>query len=219
MRDVLSSTPARLLTAFLVLQAVAFYAFGRTEPVRVVSRLATFPQELGEWKMVQEGVVEKEVMDVLRADDVVTRWYGSARHTAVASLFIAYFGTQRSGKAPHSPKNCLPGSGWVPVLNDQISVDVPGRQGPLEANRYVVARGDDKSMVIYWYHTPFRTVASEYRAKVYTALDSIRYNRSDTAVVKVTIPIRGVRTQEEVTEMAKDFIRAFYAKLDPYFPV
>lgn len=218
MRDILSSTPARLLTAFLVIQAVAFYAFGRTESVRIVSSLATFPQELGDWKMVQEGVVEKEVMDVLRADDVVTRWYGSARHTAVASLFIAYFATQRSGKAPHSPKNCLPGAGWVPILNDHILVDVAGRQGPLEANRYIVARGNDRSMVIYWYHTRFRTIASEYQAKFYTAVDSIRHNRSDTAVVKVTIPVRGNQTEEQATEMAKEFIRAFYPKLDPFFP-
>jgi EpsI family protein len=214
----LKTTPAKVLTAFLILQAVAFYGLARTEPVRTVSKLSTFPQELGEWKMVQEGTVDAETMEVLKADDVVTRWYGNPRYREIASLFIAYFGTQRSGKTPHSPKNCLPGAGWLPVVSDRIYVDIPGAQAKLEANRYIVARGDDKSLVIYWYHTRYRTIADEYQAKFYTVLDSIRHNRSDTAVVKVTIPIRGERTEEQVTEMAKDFLRTIYPKLDPFFP-
>ncbi|MCS7027011.1 MAG: EpsI family protein [Bryobacteraceae bacterium] len=218
MLKLFSSPPARALTVFLVLQAVAFYALGRSEPVRQINPLTTFPQDLGDWKMVQEGVVEKEVMEVLKADDVVTRWYGSRRHGALASLFIAYFATQRSGKAPHSPKNCLPGNGWVPVVSDQIQIRVPGRESKLEANRYIVARGNDKSLVIYWYHTRHRTIASEYHAKIFTALDAIRYNRSDTAVVKVTIPLRSDQTQEQVTEIAEDFIRSFYPQLEPFFP-
>lgn len=219
MLSFLKTTPAKVLTTFLILQAIAFYGLARTEPVRSVSRLATFPQELGEWKMVQEGTVDAETMEVLKADDVVTRWYGNPSYRDIASLFIAYFGTQRSGKTPHSPKNCLPGAGWLPIVNDRIYVDIPGSPAKLEANRYIVARGDDKSLVIYWYHTRFRTIADEYQAKFYTVLDSIRHNRSDTAVVKVTIPIRGERTEEQATEMARDFIRTIYPQLGPFFPL
>lgn len=218
MLSFLSTTPAKLLTAFLLLQAVAFYGLARTEPVRIVNKLSTFPRELGDWKMVQEGTVDPETMEVLKADDVVTRWYANERYKEIASLFIAYFGTQRSGKAPHSPKNCLPGAGWLPVVSDRLLFDVPGRTEKLEANRYIVARGNDKSLVLYWYHTPHRTIADEYHAKFYTVVDSLRYNRSDTAVVKVTIPIRGERTEEQATEIAKEFIRTFFAKLNPYFP-
>lgn len=218
MLSFLSTTPARVLTAALILHSAAFYGMSRSEPVRIVSPLSNFPKELSGWKMIQEGVVEKEVMDVLKADDVITRWYGNAKYPEIASLFVAYFTTQRNGKAPHSPQNCLPGSGWLPVLRDRIYVPIEGESVPLEANRFIVARGEDKSLVIYWYQTQRRTVASEYTAKIYTVLDAIRYNRSDAAIVKVTIPIRGERTQEEITAIAQDFIQIFYAKLKPYFP-
>ncbi|HUQ95389.1 MAG TPA: EpsI family protein [Bryobacteraceae bacterium] len=217
MLSFLSSRNARILSIALLLQALAFYGLGRTEPVRIVSALSTFPQEFGSWKLLQEGVVDKETMEVLKADDVVTRWYSSERDKDIASLFIAYFNTQRRGKTPHSPKNCLPGAGWTELRNDKLLIPIAGRPEPVEANRYVVARGNDKSMVIYWYQTKRRTIASEYTAKIYTVVDSLRYNRSDTAVVKVTVPIRD-GNEEKANAIAVGFVQAMFDKLAPYFP-
>jgi EpsI family protein len=212
----LSSPSARLLTLILVFQAVAYYTFARTEEVPIATPLSTFPKEFGGWKLVQEATMEKEILDVLRADEVFTRWYTHAESNELVSLFIAYFNTQRTGKAPHSPRNCLPGSGWTPTVNDRIQIALPGRP-PIEANRYIVAKGQDKSLVIYWYQNHVRTVASEYTAKIYTVLDALRYNRSDVAIVKVTIPMRG-DGHEHVTNLARQFVLGFYDKLLPYFP-
>ena len=44
-----------------------------------------------------------------------------------ANLFVAYFQSQRAGQTPHSPKNCLPGSGWTWSVADTIRVDIAGR--------------------------------------------------------------------------------------------
>ncbi|MCC6362410.1 MAG: EpsI family protein [Bryobacterales bacterium] len=214
----LSSPPARILTVVLLLQAAAFYGMSRPEEAKPVNPLSTFPKQIAGWRMVQEGVIDKETMEVLRADDVVTRWYTDTDGKNIASLFIAYFHTQRTGKTPHSPKNCLPGAGWAPVVNDRILIPVKGQAEPVEANRFVVARGTDRSLVIYWYQTSRRTVASEYKAKVYTVFDSIRYHRSDTAIVKITIPLPQGASDEAATEVAKQFASAFFEKLTPFFP-
>ena len=48
--------------------------------------------------MIREGVVEKETMDVLRADDILTRVYKNDAIHGGASLFIAYFKRQRAGQ-------------------------------------------------------------------------------------------------------------------------
>jgi len=218
MFEFLRSKPAKILSIFFLVQAAAFYGMSRTEEVHIVKPLKTFPTDFGSWSMVNEGTVEKEVMDILRADDVITRAYADRAAGQMAHLFIAYFNTQRTGKAPHSPKNCLPGAGWMPVVNDRIHITVPGRDVPVEANRYIVARGDAKSLVLYWYQTHRRTVASEYSAKVFTVVDALRYNRSDTAVVKVTIPIREGVDNEKATEVASQFVRSFFEKLLPFFP-
>ncbi|MBL8174474.1 MAG: EpsI family protein [Bryobacterales bacterium] len=217
MFEFLRSKPAKILTIFFVVQAAAFYGMSRTEEVRTVNPLKTFPTEFASWTMVNEGTVEKEVMDILKADEVITRTYGDRTANQIAHLFVAYFNTQRTGKAPHSPKNCLPGAGWLPIVNDRIDIDIPGRE-PVQANRYIVARGDSRSLVLYWYQTHRRTIASEYSAKVYTVVDALRYNRSDTAVVKVTIPIREDVDNEKATQIASEFVRAFFDKLLPYFP-
>lgn len=213
----LSHKHVRVLTVFLLVQAASYYALARTEPVRVVRPLTEFPQQFADWRMVQEGTIEKEVAEILQADQIITRWYGSEKERQVVSLFVAHFTTQRTGKTPHSPKNCLPGSGWSPLVSDTVFIDIPGHKDAVEANRYVVARGEDKSIVIYWYQTPHRTVASEYKAKIYTVLDSLRYNRSDTAIVKVTLTVRN-NDVEASTELAKRFIRTFFDQLPPYFP-
>jgi EpsI family protein len=213
----LSSRPMKILTVALLIQCMAFYAMAnRSESTPVVSSLASFPNQLGDWTMVREGVIEKEIMEVLRADDAITRWYAKPNSSRAADLFIAYFNTQKTGKAPHSPKNCLPGAGWLPIINDRITIPIQGHE-PVEANRYVVARGNSRSLVLYWYQSSRRTVASEYKAKVFTVLDSIRYNRSDTAVVKVTLPM-GEEDVDQATAIATGFVQSFFGKLLPYFP-
>ena len=52
-------------------------------------------------------------------------------------------------------------------------------------NRYVVEHGEDKSVTLYWYHSHNRVIASEFSAKFWAVADSIRYHRSDTALVRV----------------------------------
>ena len=81
--------------------------------------------------MVREGVIEQDEKDVLRADDYLTRQY-ARRRTKPANLFVAYFQSQRAGQTPHSPKNCLPGSGWTWSVADTIP---RGHRGARAADR------------------------------------------------------------------------------------
>src|SRR5688572_2206666 len=106
----LRTTGAKVLTAVLLLQAVLVYGFNRHEQIPQNRPLSQVPTQMGSWNLQQEGVVEKEVQDVLRADELLTRTYVSMDQRIGAHLFVAYFRSQRTGQAPHSPKNCLPGS-------------------------------------------------------------------------------------------------------------
>lgn len=211
----LSSTRARVLTLVFLLQAGAFYGFARKEVVPVTPALATFPKMLNGWTVAQEGVVDKETMDVLRADDVLNRTY-SMPDQYPANLFVAYFKTQRTGQVPHSPKNCLPGSGWVPSVSDIIRVPVPGRE-PIEVNRYIVQKGDQASMVLYWYQSRDRVVASEYKAKYYVVADALRHNRTDTALVRVIVPVVN-HDNNGALKQATTFVRDFYPTVRSFLP-
>lgn len=117
---------ARILTLVLILQVAGFYVISRRENVPLNRPLDQFSKQFSGWRMVQEDAVDKEILDVLRADDVMTRIYANPARNAVANLFVAYFRSQRTGQTPHSPKNCLPGAGWAPSESKIISVTVPG---------------------------------------------------------------------------------------------
>ena len=62
--------------------------------------------------------------------------------------------------------------------------------------RYLVVRGESKTLVLYWYQTPKRIVASEYAAKFWLAADSVRYRRSDTSLVRVIVPVGAISLEE-----------------------
>jgi len=200
------------------LQAVTYYAVAsRSEHIPASIPLRTFPQRVGAWSMEREFPMEKEVQDVLRADDTLNRWYVNAGRTAGASLFIAFFKTQRFGQAPHSPKNCLPGAGWVPVEDHRVSLTVPGAAAPLLINDYIIAHGDEQSVVLYWYQSHGRVIAREVQAKFWLVADALRYHRSDTALVRIIVPVAGNNTaQAEHTAM--EFTRTIYPDLVRQLP-
>jgi EpsI family protein len=210
------------LTGVLVVQAVLFYSASHGETTPLAAPLSGFPVHAGTWDLKQEGVIDQETQDILKADDILTRWYVSPE--GGANLFIAYFKTQRQGQSPHSPKNCLPGSGWQPSETGRIDVPITlpgdgstGGTGSIHINQYVVSKGEAQSVVLYWYQTQGRVTADEFAAKFYLISDSIRNHRSDTALVRVVVPIVGGRTQA-AEKVGTDFTQVFYPVVKAYLP-
>ena len=201
----------------LVAQAAIFYGFSRAETLPYHRPLAQFSLDNPDWRLAEEMPLDKETLDVLNADDILSRAYSNRTTGKVATLFVAYFETQRTGKTPHSPKNCLPGSGWIPSQSGSLSIAVPGLAQPLDVNRYIVSRGQNQSVVLYWYQNRSRVIASEYAAKIYTVADSIRYNRSDTSLVRVVVGVVDGNT-EAAQETAVQFVKAFFTPLRDYLP-
>lgn len=204
------------VTIILILQCGLYYGAARQEMIPHHEPLAGIPNTFPGWSLYSQGVIEQDVQAVLRADDTLTRTY-IRRDGAAANLFIAYFKSQRSGVAPHSPKNCLPGAGWEPLESKRVSIHVPGRDAPIKINQYVVARGDNRSVVLYWYESHNRVIASEYFAKIYLVVDALRYNRSDTSLVRVTVPVIE-NNVKGATETALDFVRASFEAIQPFSP-
>jgi EpsI family protein len=214
MKSPLHSRYLRLLTLVVVAQAVFFYSASHGESTPLPLPLSAFPAALGNWRLYREGVVDPETQAVLKADDTLTRVYTGPM--GAVSLFIAYFKTQRTGQSPHSPKNCLPGSGFQPVENGRIDVAVPG--GSININKYVVSQGEDESVVLYWYQSQGRVIADEFAAKFYLIADSIRRHRSDTSLVRVVVPAMSGVTREQASKSAIDFVQAAYPVINSWLP-
>ena len=205
------------MLALLVVGGAVVNFWAAAGEARVPRRaLAEFPSEVGAWRQVgRDERFDEATETVLRADDYVSREYVTG-DGQTASLYVGYYLTQRTGATYHSPLNCLPGSGWE--LNEPGTVEIsPANGAPaFEANRYVVQHGSDRQLMVYWYQGRGRAVANEYRDKVYTVLDSIRLRRSDGAMVRLLVPVRG--SEAEALESAREFAAQVAPNLAPYVP-
>lgn len=175
------------INAILLFQAGGAYLSLREETAPALIPLRDLPVELGAWRAKGDVELDVESLRVLKPDDYLIRDYQSPEGI-VANLYAAYYRSQKTDRAPHSPQNCLPGNGWVTMLRD--TAVIPNRNGgALEVNRFVVERGENRSVVLYWYETPSRPVWSEFMGRFQLMLDSLRYNRSDTALIRIVLPI------------------------------
>jgi EpsI family protein len=133
----------------------------------------------------------------------------------VAQSLVVWFNSQRSGeRQPHSPKVCLPGSGWIPISSDVITVSTMAAS--ITVNRYVVTNHGSRSVVLYWYQTPRRVTANEWMAKLWLVIDSARDRRSDVALVRIVVPIGD--SQDAAMLAAADFAQAAYPLLREILP-
>ena len=214
----MASSSRFILAAALIASAAIFLqARGRNEVFPPRLPLQSFPTQLSAWTGT-DIAIQKDVLEVLGPGDFLLRVYQNpAEKQPFVDLFIAYFPSQRTGDTIHSPKHCLPGSGWLPVESSRVTLSLPGH-GAFPANRYVIAKGDSRQLVLYWYWAHDRGVASEYWAKFYLVADSMRMNRSDGALVRITTPMHSGETAEAAQQRLLPFAGDVAPLLDNYIP-
>jgi len=182
----------------------------KREPVR------SFPIQLGSWRG-QDQRISDDVLAILGPGDFVSRIYTQAGQPFVG-FFLAYFPSQQTGDTIHSPKNCLPGSGWMPVESARIVI--AGNNGRfVQTNRYIIQKGIDRQLVVYWYQAHGRAVASEYWSRFYLVADALRMNRTDGALIRIITPIQEGEAWEIAQQRAVSFAQQVLPSLDDYVPL
>ena len=179
-----SSVRTGSLAAILALTYVTVMWSGQRSPEDLHQPLETIPLEIGDWKGRDLGRLSQPEEDVLRATSYIKRNY-DRQDGASAELFMAFYSMQEAGEAMHSPKNCLPGSGWEVWKYDQTQIPFEG--GAADINRYYIQKGQDRLLVLYWYQSYERVVASEYYAKICLVWDSVMKHRTSGSIVRVTV--------------------------------
>jgi EpsI family protein len=174
---------------------------------------------VGGWQGRAGPPFETKVLAVLHADDYVTRVYEKGSH--VVGLYIGYHGQQRHDESIHSPMNCLPGAGWEPLSFHRMAIrdgrPSPDPAGEVIVNNVLIQKGEQRQVVLYWYQSHGRVVASEYVSKAYLFFDALRESRTDAALVRLVTPVgdAGPRAAEL---LAQQFAVALLPLLDPHIP-
>lgn len=196
----------------LALQASGARLLSMPEGDFPIPNLRQLPLALENWKAPSEQALEADVTAYLKPDDYILRNYVDTTAGSSISLFVAYFKSLQNVYGPHSPRVCLPGSGWLVRSSALPSIHVPGRTDPIPVNEYFLEKSDDRILVIYWYQNNRNIWAEEFRAKLTLLPDLIRYRRSDASLVRVITPVSSADGGKE-REQALQFTRSMFPLL------
>ncbi len=217
---------ARYWVVVLLLSSTALLLHLRGDVDRVPpSRpLSEFPMTVGA-RAATDIAIDPDALQILGKGEFLNREYrpqpiaaaGNAGDRAAIGLYIAYFPTQRSGQSIHSPQNCLPGAGWSFESSGVAELtDAAGKK--YTVGDYLVTDGSSTDEALYWYQLHGRSIAGDYAAKLYTLADSIRYGRTDEALVRVITPLEPGEDRAEARARAIGFAEQIAPLLPAYVP-
>lgn len=164
--------------------------------------LQTISSQMNGWTGRDDPALTPSVLDSLRPTSYLSRTYLKGHETL--GLFIAYYALTRPGESMHSPKNCLPGGGWE-ILESGFT-DVQVAEKHFAINKYSIQKDGDRQLVLYWYQSKERLVASEYSGKLFRVWDAISSGDTSGSLVRIIAPAAPGDLEEE---------RSFAARIIP----
>jgi EpsI family protein len=172
-----------------------------------------FPKVISGWRMTQEFVMTEDIQKVLKATDTLTRRYESADGKMV-DLYIGYHGGGKDSGEIHSPKHCLPGSGWFEVSAKKRILDVSGTK--LNLVQAVYKKGDSRQMFFYWFQVQDKSVNNEYSLKIAEITNSILNRRRDASFIRISLPFE--TDEQGAVATGERFIRDFMPAMRDFLP-
>lgn len=206
---------------FFVIIVLFGAAFGtvlltsRAEEIPPVKPLSGFPDRIGPWQG-RKGALEHDILQVLGVEDYVLSDFTLPADRYI-NLYIGFYESQRKGDLIHSPRNCMPGAGWNIVETGREMLTDPETGETYKVASLVLKRGNQSQMVLYWFHSRGRIIASEYMQKIWLVVDAVFRNRTDGSFVRLITPVTS--TQQEAVQLLQEFAGLLKPMLDEYIPL
>jgi EpsI family protein len=177
----------RALIAIIVVGLAGGYArelSGSRVFSETVPDFTGLPAAVDGWQSEDYPITES-ISEVLDADAVLQRRYFAPDGSEVW-LFLAYFAAQGVNSQIHSPRHCVPGSGWRIASVERCTLDLP--RGSHPATRLIIQRqgqGQANEM-LYWFRTRSGVVTGEYSLKWDLVKNSLARRPTDAVFVRFT---------------------------------
>uniref|UniRef100_C6DZU5 EpsI family protein n=1 Tax=Geobacter sp. (strain M21) TaxID=443144 RepID=C6DZU5_GEOSM len=202
------------LAVYLLLAAAGLYLHLHSDLSVPINRpLQQFPTAVNGWRMTDEGRLSGEVQNVLKASDVLIRQYQNPQGEKV-QLYIGYHGGGKGGGEIHSPKHCLPGSGWLEHSSNRYTI----RAGKDDLNlvQAVYQKGEMSELFLYWYQVRGKSLSEEFSLKGRQILNSVLHRRRDASFIRVSIPFQGDERQAQA--VGERFVKEFLPAIRTFLP-
>ena len=207
--------------ASVLLMALTVYPLAslpaRVEVVPSRMSFLDFPMDVGEWQG-QRSALEDMYIQALKFDDYLLANYQRKGRDAI-NFYVAYYDSQRKGRAVHSPRTCIPGGGWEIADIKQEEIESANKDLPaLAVNRVLIKSGVEKQVVVYWFQQRGRTITNEYLVKWYIFWDTLWRSRSDGALVRITTPLKEGEDIQNAEARIQEFTRQALPHLAKFIP-
>ena len=181
-----SRIPLHLIGTVLLLSATLaaakLTAYRKTE--NLAQPLERINREIAGFIGTDNPALSDPTLHALKPTSYLSRTYRKAG--LEADLFISYYAQQRAGESMHSPKHCLPGAGWE--IWDYGSAEIPINGASVKVNKYSISNSGQRMLVLYWYQSKGRIIASEYTGKLLLAGDALLQNSTAASIVRIIVP-------------------------------
>jgi EpsI family protein len=203
--------------AFLLLNLYVYHRFASQSVHPPRQSFDRFPLVEGEWSCERPELMDVPTVRNLGVSDYhLCNWTRRAADgdgdaapvMPVQNLYVGYHASQvreeggGSGEnSIHPPAHCLPGPGWDIIRLETVDADLPGLpQSPARVRRLLIAKGNERQLVYYWYQGNGRVIAEDWLKILYLGWDRAWRSRTDGALVRFTIPV--AQGDEEAAERA-----------------
>lgn len=205
---------SRFVTVYLLIVVVGLYLhLHRDLGVPMKMPFERFPTVVSQWRMAGESQLSDSVQAVLKASDVLMRQYVNDRGEKV-QLYIGYHDGGKGTGEIHSPKHCLPGSGWLEVSTART--ELPAGAEKLNLVRAIYQKGDNKELFLYWYQVRDKSLSEEYSLKLAEITNSVLYRRRDASFIRISVPFQS--DEQKAIALAERFVSDFLPAIQGFLP-
>jgi len=210
----MTSTRTIIIIAIMLATAALTGYASHSELIAPNKSFDTFPLEIDQWQG-QKSTMDTEIYNILGVEDYIMANFRKDNRSYV-NLYVGFYQSQKKGDIIHSPKNCMPGAGWNIARTTIETIDMPEFPDGMEVIKLLLQKGPEKQVVLYWFQSRGRIIASEYMQKIWLVVDSIIKNRTDGSFVRLISPV--VTDEQAAVDLLKDFAKTVYPILTQHIP-
>ena len=175
-----------------------------------------FPARIGDWTGHKEALAPV-YLDALRLDDYVMANYSMSSRPPI-NFYAAYYQTQDSTRAVHSPHDCIPGGGWEIQKLERRTFPAVGSNDSFPMIRAIIQLGANRQIVYYWFQERGRHLTNEYVVRWYLFWDALTRHRTDGALVRFVVPVPAGTSEADADAQLMGLATRIVPTLGRYIP-